>query len=147
VEDERQILTGRQLACHLTDVVSRGGRLLLNVGPTAEGVIPELQQASLRSLGRWMTQIGDVIRAAQPVPRSMARPTNEPWIRWLDTPDHLVALVDQTGEVTLDVDEDAFGGDAEVRAAPGAVRVVGGSVRITVGELTDGPAAVLFYKR
>ncbi|HEY9377334.1 MAG TPA: alpha-L-fucosidase, partial [Jiangellaceae bacterium] len=29
-EDERQILSGRQLACHLTDVVSRGGRLLLN---------------------------------------------------------------------------------------------------------------------
>ena len=39
-EDERHILTGRQLACHLTDVVSRGGRLLLNVGPTAEGEIP-----------------------------------------------------------------------------------------------------------
>jgi alpha-L-fucosidase len=39
-EDERQILTGRQLACHLADVVSRGGRLLLNVGPTAEGEIP-----------------------------------------------------------------------------------------------------------
>ena len=47
-EDERHILTGRRLACHLTDVASRGGRLLLNVGPTADGEIPELQQASLR---------------------------------------------------------------------------------------------------
>ena len=41
VEESRQILTGRQLARQLSDVVSRGGRLLLNVGPTAEGEIPE----------------------------------------------------------------------------------------------------------
>jgi hypothetical protein len=107
------------LACQLTDVVSRGGRLLLNVGQTAEGVIPELQQASLRSLGRWMAQVGDVIRASHPASGSVVRPTNEPWVRWLDTPEHLVVLVDQTGDTTLDVNEDALGGDAEVRAAPG----------------------------
>ena len=56
-EDERQILTGRQLASHPTDVLSRGGRLLLNVGPTAEGEIPELQQKSLQSLGRWTAEV------------------------------------------------------------------------------------------
>ena len=147
-EDERHILTGRQLACHLTDVVSRGGRLLLNVGPTAEGEIPELQQASLRSLGRWMAQVGDIIRVAHPTSRSVAQATNQPWIRWLDTPDHLVALVDQTGDTTLDVDKDAVtAGEAEMRAAPGTVQVVGGSVRVCVGELTDGPAAVLLSKQ
>jgi alpha-L-fucosidase len=147
-EDERHILTGRQLACHLTDVVSRGGRLLLNVGPTAEGEIPELQQASLRSLGRWMSQVGDLVRASHPVASSVARPANEPWVRWLDTPNHLVALVDQAGETTLDVDQDPVAtGEAELRAAPGTVRVVGGSARVIVRELTDGPAAVLFPKR
>ena len=78
----------------------------------------------------------------------MARPTNEPWVRWLDTPDHLVALVDRTGDTTLDVDQDAVAArDAEVLAAPGTVHVVGGSVRVNFGELTDGPAAVLFRKR
>jgi len=141
-------LTGRQLACHLTDVVSRGGRLLLNVGPTAEGEIPELQQASLRSLGRWMAEVGDLLRASSPVAQSVVQPSNEPWIRWLDTPHHLVALVDQTGEVTLDVDADAtLAGEVEVRAAPGAAHVTGGGVRVSVGELTDGPAAVLLPKR
>jgi alpha-L-fucosidase len=95
-----------------------------------------------------MAQVGDVIRAAHPASGSVARPTNEPWVRWLDTPDYLVALVDQTGDTTLDVDKDAVTmGEPEVRAAPGAVRVVGGSVRVTVGELTDGPAAVLLLKR
>jgi alpha-L-fucosidase len=94
-----------------------------------------------------MAQVGDVIRASHPAAGSVALPTNDPWVRWLDTPDHLVALVDQTGEVTLDVDEHALNGDGEVRAAPGAVQVDGGSVRVTVGELTDGPAAVLVSKR
>jgi alpha-L-fucosidase len=122
--------------------------LLLNVGPTAEGEIPELQQASLRSLGRWMAQVGDLIRASHPVAPDVARPTNEPWVRWLDTPDHLVALVDQTGDTTLGIDQDAVAaGEAVVRAAPGTVRVVGGSVRVSVGELTDGPAAVLLPKQ
>jgi alpha-L-fucosidase len=147
-EDERHILTGRQLACHLTDVVSRGGRLLLNVGPTAEGEVPELQQASLRSLGRWMAQVGDLLRTSYAVAPDVARPTNQPWVRWLDTPDHLVALVDQTGDTTLDVDKDAVTvGEAEMRAAPGTVQVVGGSVRVSVEQLTDGPVAVLLPKQ
>jgi alpha-L-fucosidase len=101
----------------------------------------------LRSLGRWMAQVGDVIRAAQPVSRSVAQPTNEPWVRWLETPDHLVALVDQTGEVALDVDDDAVtSGEAKVLAAPGAAGVTGGTMRVSVDELTDGPAAILISK-
>jgi len=147
-EDERHILTGRQLACHLSDVVSRGGRLLLNVGPTGEGEIPELQQASLRSLGRWMAQVGDLLRASHPAALTVARPSAEPWVRWLDTQDHLVALVNQPGETALDVDPEAvLPDDAEVRAAPGTVRMHGGGVQVSVEQLTDGPAAVLLPKR
>ena len=128
--------------------MSRGGRLLLNVGPTAEGEIPELQQASLRSLGRWMAQVGDLIQAARPIALDVARPTNQPWVRWLDTPDYLVALVDRTGDTTLDVHQDAVAaGEGEVRAASGTARVVGGSLRVSVEELADGPAAVLLPKR
>ena len=35
----------------LTDIVSKGGNYLLNVGPTAEGVIPEASQKILRTIG------------------------------------------------------------------------------------------------
>ena len=52
LEDESQSLSGRELAKYLTDVVSRGGRLLLNVGPTAEGLIPPLQRRALEELSR-----------------------------------------------------------------------------------------------
>jgi hypothetical protein len=34
--------------------------------------IPDIQQASLRTLGRWMARLGDVITAAQPVPQTVA---------------------------------------------------------------------------
>jgi hypothetical protein len=60
-----------------------------------------------------------------------------------------VALVDRTGDTTLDIDQNVVAaGEAEVRAASGVARIVGGSVRLSVGEeLTDGPAAVLLPKR
>jgi hypothetical protein len=95
-----------------------------------------------------MAQVGDLLRASSPVAQSVVQPSNQPWVRWLDTADYLVALVDETGEVTLDVDPDAVAaGEAELRAAPGAVQVVGSRVRVSVAELADGPVAVLLPKR
>lgn len=38
----------------LTDIVSKGGNYLLNVGPTAEGIIPEQSQQILRTIGQWL---------------------------------------------------------------------------------------------
>jgi alpha-L-fucosidase len=52
----------------LTDIVSKGGNYLLNVGPTAEGVIPERCQEILRSVGRWLTVNGGAIYGAGPTP-------------------------------------------------------------------------------
>jgi alpha-L-fucosidase len=102
--------------------VSRGGRLLLNVGPTAEGAIPDIQQVSLRSLGRWMAQVGDVLAAAQRVPQTVAQPSDDPWVRWLETPEHLVAVVDQVGETTLNYRQDRVSGTAaELVGASGSV--------------------------
>jgi alpha-L-fucosidase len=147
-EDESQTLTGRQLACYLTDVVSRGGRLLLNVGPTADGEIPEIQQASLRSLGRWMSQLRNVIEVAHPVPREVAQPSNDPWVRWLQTPEHLVAVVDRAGETTVTYQDGVAAADgARLIGASGSVQGARGSCTVKVDELTDGPAAVLIPTR
>ena len=45
----------------LTDIVSKGGNYLLNVGPTAEGVIPERCVEILRAVGRWLKVNSDAI--------------------------------------------------------------------------------------
>ncbi|MCD6508096.1 alpha-L-fucosidase [Candidatus Poribacteria bacterium] len=40
---------------NLVDIASKGGNYLLNVGPTAEGLIPEPSVIRLREIGRWMS--------------------------------------------------------------------------------------------
>ena len=79
-------IDGRAIAKHLTDVVSRGGRLLLNVGPTADGTIPPVQQRALEGLGRWMRGAAELLRSSDPVPVGTARSSDEPWTRWLAVP-------------------------------------------------------------
>jgi len=46
------------------DIVSKGGNYLLNVGPTAEGVIPQASQDNLRGVGRWLKANGESIYGA-----------------------------------------------------------------------------------
>ncbi|MDT0346159.1 alpha-L-fucosidase [Streptomyces litchfieldiae] len=57
VEDESFTLSPRELAKHYADVVSRGGRLLLNVGPDAAGRIPDVQVRTLEGAAAWMTGV------------------------------------------------------------------------------------------
>jgi len=52
----------------LVDIVSKGGNYLLNVGPTAEGVIPEHCAANLRFVGRWLKVYGEAVYGAGPSP-------------------------------------------------------------------------------
>jgi alpha-L-fucosidase len=52
----------------LVDIVSKGGNYLLNVGPTAEGVIPHPMQDILRTVGRWLKVNGESIYGAGPTP-------------------------------------------------------------------------------
>lgn len=46
--------TSKELIDKLIGIVGKGGNFLLNVGPTADGRIPTLQQERLRDIGRWM---------------------------------------------------------------------------------------------
>jgi alpha-L-fucosidase len=52
----------------LVDIVSKGGNYLLNVGPTADGVIPAASQNVLRTAGRWLKVNGDAVYGAGPSP-------------------------------------------------------------------------------
>ena len=53
-----------QIVFKLVDIVSKGGNYLLNVGPTAEGVIPQPSQDILRTVGRWLQANGEAIYGA-----------------------------------------------------------------------------------
>ena len=50
----------------LVHVRSRGGNLLLNVSPTAEGTLPVAQEQTIRTLGSWMFLNGEAIYSTRP---------------------------------------------------------------------------------
>jgi alpha-L-fucosidase len=52
----------------LVDIVSKGGNYLLNVGPTAEGLIPEPSIERLQAMGKWLQVNGDAVYGTQPGP-------------------------------------------------------------------------------
>ena len=60
--------TPEDLTFKLVDIVSKGGNYLLNVGPTAEGVIPQPSQDNLRAVGRWLKVNGESIYGAGSTP-------------------------------------------------------------------------------
>jgi alpha-L-fucosidase len=60
-EGPETILSGRALVRLLVEYVSHNGNLLINVGPKADGTIPEIQAQRLRSLGSWLKLHGEAI--------------------------------------------------------------------------------------
>jgi alpha-L-fucosidase len=50
----------------LVDIVSKNGNLLLNIGPTATGEIPAMQQERLEGLGAWLRVNGEAIFDSEP---------------------------------------------------------------------------------
>ena len=58
----------RDLIAKLADIASKGGNYLLNVGPTAEGVIPKPSQDILRTIGKWLAVNGESIYGTRPSP-------------------------------------------------------------------------------
>jgi alpha-L-fucosidase len=50
-----------KLVHKLVDIASKGGNYLLNVGPTAEGLIPAPSVERLREVGRWLARNGEAV--------------------------------------------------------------------------------------
>ena len=61
----------------LIDIVSKNGNLLLNISPTAEGIIPEDQQKVLFALGDWLKVNGEAIYGSRPWKKYGEGPTIE----------------------------------------------------------------------
>ena len=51
----------REIICDLVDIVSKNGRLLLNIGPKADGTIPDEDKHILLEIGKWLSVNGEAI--------------------------------------------------------------------------------------
>jgi len=53
--------TSEELIRLLVDIVSRGGNLLLNIGPRSDGTIPKIMVNRLKDMGEWLDDNGEAI--------------------------------------------------------------------------------------
>jgi alpha-L-fucosidase len=74
--------SSQRLIQMLSDIASKGGNLLLNIGPRADGTIPQESIDRLEAIGRWMDVNSQAIHATQasPFPRRL------PWGRVTQKP-------------------------------------------------------------
>ncbi len=61
IEGVDDYMTAKELVGLLVSLVSKGGNLLLNVGPSADGMIPVIMQERLLQMGQWLSVNGDAI--------------------------------------------------------------------------------------
>lgn len=61
MEDLNHYSSSKQLIHILIEKVAAGGNLLLNVGPTADGLIPVIMQERLTDIGNWLNINGESI--------------------------------------------------------------------------------------
>jgi len=62
--------TAREFIFVLADLVSRGGNLLLDIGPAADGTIPPLMEQRLLEIGDWLKVNGEAIYGTRTAGRS-----------------------------------------------------------------------------
>lgn len=147
-EDDSHTLSGPDLVRMLVDVVSKNGNLLINVGPTASGEIPELQRATMRALGAWMKTNGDAVYGTRPWIR-FGEDSGEPR-RYVQssTGVHVHALEPSLGEIRLPAELAA----SDARWADGSRAAVSSDANgVEVVEVPAGlraePVAVLTVAR
>jgi len=70
--------TSEELVHELIDIVSRGGNLLLNVGPTADGRIPVIMQQRLVDIGTWLSINGEGIYGTRTWTNAAAHQIKDP---------------------------------------------------------------------
>ena len=78
--------SSQQLIRNLSDIASKDGNYLLNIGPTAEGVIPQPEVDRLLAIGRWLKVNGEAIYATRGGPYTQPLPWGRTTIR--DWPGH-----------------------------------------------------------
>lgn len=115
----------------LCDVVSKNGNLLLNIGPRADGTIPQGMQRRLLAIGEWLAINGEAIYGTRPWRIAEQR---EPNLRFTTKGETLyaIALERPTEPFVLPLD-----GEADIRGVTG-VSLLGSDEPVRWSTVKDG---------
>ena len=61
METEKMVMTEKEFICHFSDIVARGGNLLLLVNLDPQGAMVEHQRKRLLQIGQWLGKYGEAI--------------------------------------------------------------------------------------
>ncbi|MEO6652136.1 MAG: alpha-L-fucosidase [Ilumatobacteraceae bacterium] len=112
-ESDDHLLDPVDIVALLTEVIAKGGHLLLCVGPDATGAIPEAYQSRLRTVGGWVRRHADLVG------------TGTPWVTWGDDAcryivvDGVLHAIDVTGRGTFRAIDQSIGTVTSVTAVDG----------------------------
>lgn len=87
------MLSVNELVDMFVDIVSKNGNLLLNVGPKADGTIPEPQVERLRGLGNWLDSNGEAVFGTRPWVKAQAETAENHRVRFTRKNDTVYAIL------------------------------------------------------
>ncbi|NVM55222.1 MAG: alpha-L-fucosidase [Candidatus Helarchaeota archaeon] len=93
MEPESNYLTLEELVHMFVDIVSKNGNLLLNVGPTADGTIPEIQKNLILNFGKWLEINGEGIYGTRPWIRAESKTLDGLEVRYTQKNEVLYAFL------------------------------------------------------
>lgn len=99
---DEQWKSTRELIHNLVDTASKGGNFLLNIGPLADGSVPEASATRLEQIGAWLRRNGESIYATQASPLDAVA-----WGRITAKPDRIYLHVFERpadGRLRLEID-------------------------------------------
>lgn len=144
-ETAADMLDGAELVTFVVDTVAKNGNVLINVGPDSYGRIPDIQQAPLLALGRWLAVNGEAVYGTRPWQRfSSARGRD---LRYTAKEDALYAIVyGDVGERFTIEHPGVPWSEVTVLGAALEEQVEGdGMLTLTLDRALSGPAAVVRF--
>ena len=143
-EGEAETIAPGELIALLVDIVSKNGNLLLDVGPEADGTIPEVQIERLKALGAWLKQNGEAIYDTTPWTEAVGKSTEGDDLRFTRKGDDVYVTIlgrPKGKSLTLETGTRSFTSITVLGGSKLTYAQMGRSLRITLPENLPGDYA------